>query len=128
MTETHSNLRLEPILLVGIGGFAGSNLRYFVELFVPATLVATAVVNILGSFALGFIFYENRISGQISASTRRVLATGLLSSFTTYSTFVVDAVLAGPVVGAGYVAGSYGLGFLGVVVGRAVARLVGGDS
>ncbi|MFT4945803.1 MAG: CrcB protein [Natronomonas sp.] len=119
--------RLEAITLVGIGGFAGANLRYLVELLVPATLVATALINILGSAALGFIFYESRFSGGLSASGRRVLATGLLSSFTTYSTFVVDAVLAEPLIGAGYVAGSYALGFLGVLVGREVALLAGGE-
>jgi len=120
--------RLEPIVLVGIGGFVGANLRYFVELLVPATLVATALVNILGSAALGFVVYESQFAGRISAPSRRVLATGLLSSFTTYSTFVVDAVLAEPLVGAGYVTGSYALGFLGVVLGREVARLTGGES
>ena len=128
MTRAHPIRKLEPIVLVAIGGFAGSNLRYFVELLVPATLVATALVNVVGSFALGFIVYENQFAGRISVSTRRVLATGFLSSFTTYSTFVVDTVMAEPAVGAVYVVGSYALGFVGVLFGRGLAGLAGGES
>lgn len=127
MTRTHPVRRLEPIILVAIGGFAGANLRYFVELLVPATLGATALVNVLGSFALGFIFYENQFAGRISGSARRVLATGFLSSFTTYSTFVVDAVTVEPAVGIVYVVGSYTLGFVGVLLGRGLAGLAGGE-
>jgi CrcB protein len=119
--------RLEPLLLVGIGGFVGANLRYLVELLVPTTLGATALVNVLGSLALGVVFYEGQFAGRLSGSGRRVLATGVLSSFTTYSTFVVETVVATPMVGAGYVAGSYALGFFGVLVGRAIAGLAGGE-
>lgn len=124
---TQTDARLEPILLVGIGGFAGANLRYLVELLVPGTLVATAAVNVLGSFALAVIFYETQFAGRLSKPTRHVLATGFLSSFTTYSTFVVDAVTAEPRVAVIYVAGSYALGFLGVLAGRSLAQL-GGES
>ncbi|MXR51661.1 chromosome condensation protein CrcB [Halovenus sp. WSH3] len=125
MTQTRT-ARLEPILLVAIGGFAGANLRYLVDTLVPASLLATATVNVFGSFALGVVFYEDRFSGRISAPTRRIVATGFLSSFTTYSTFVVGAVTATPVIGLCYVAGSYALGFLGVLVGRALVRPEGG--
>lgn len=112
------------ILIVGIGGFAGSNLRYFVELVVPPTLVATATVNVLGCLALGFLFYENLFAGEISQSSRTVLATGFISSFTTYSTFVIDAVTATPTIGLAYLGGSYALGFVGVVLGRGLAGIV----
>jgi CrcB protein len=124
---TEKFIRLEPLLLVGIGGFVGANLRYMVELLVPATLGATALVNVVGSLALGIIVYEGQFTGRLSGSGRDVLATGLLSSFTTYSTFVVDAVVATPVVGALYVAGSYALGFCAVFLGRAIAGLAGGE-
>ncbi len=117
--------RLEAVLGVGIGGFVGANLRYLVDVLVPTTLVATAIVNIVGSFALGLIVYEAEFTGRLTATSRRVLATGMLSSFTTYSTFVVDALTATPVLGAGYVLGSYALGFVGVLGGRALARAGG---
>jgi CrcB protein len=121
MTTTRLG-RAEAILGVAIGGFVGANLRYLVEVLVPATLVATAIVNVVGSFALALIVYEAEFSGRLTAASRRVLATGLLSSFTTYSTFVVDALTATPAIGAGYVVGSYALGFVGVLAGRALVR------
>jgi CrcB protein len=117
--------RAEAVLGVAIGGFVGANLRYLVEIVVPSSLVATAIVNVVGSFALALIVYEAEFSGRLTAASRRVLATGLLSSFTTYSTFVVDALTATPALGAGYVVGSYALGFVGVLGGRALARAGG---
>ena len=124
MTTTRLG-RAEAILGVAIGGFVGANLRYLVEVLVPATLVATAIVNVVGSFALALIVYEAEFSGRLTAASRRVLATGLLSSFTTYSTFVVDALTATPAIGASYVVGSYALGFVGVLAGRVLARAGG---
>lgn len=113
--------RLEAVLGVAIGGFVGANLRYLIDVLVPTTLVATAIVNVVGSFALALVVYEAAFSGRLTATSRRMLATGLLSSFTTYSTFVVDTVTATPAVGAGYVVASYALGFVGVLGGRALA-------
>lgn len=127
MARTHLLQQLETVLLVGIGGFAGANLRYFVELAVPDTLAATLTVNMLGCFALGFILYATLYAGTISKPGRTVLTTGFISSFTTYSTFIVDAVSTTPVVALGYVTVSYALGFGAVLVGRAGARRVTAD-
>jgi len=124
MARTHPLEHLEAILVVGIGGFAGSNLRYFVELTIPSSLMATATVNILGCFALGFFLYEELYGDTISQPSRTLLATGFIASFTTYSTFIIDALTTTPIVGLGYVVGSYALGFAGVVVGREGARWV----
>jgi CrcB protein len=112
----------ESVLLVGIGGFTGSNLRYFSESLITSTLLSTAVVNILGCFALGALFYEKELVGIISDRGRRVLGTGVLSSFTTYSTFVLDTVTAAPRFGLAYLFGSYVLGFTGVLLGRQTIR------
>jgi len=124
MAETHPLEHLESIVVVGVGGFAGSNLRYFVELYVPNSLAATMLVNILGSLALGFIIYENLLSGRISDASRTLMATGFLASFTTYSTFIVDALTTTPILAIGYIIGSYGLGFGAVLVGREAARWI----
>lgn len=124
MARAHPLATLEAVLIVGIGGFAGSNLRYFVGSFVPSSLVATATVNVLGCLALGFFLYEEQYDGAISRPGRTILATGFIASFTTYSTFVVDALGTAPVAALGYVAGSYALGFAAVVVGRESARWV----
>jgi CrcB protein len=124
MTQKHPLSHLEAVLIVGVGGFAGSNLRYFVELLVPVTPVATVTVNVLGCFALGFFLYEDIYGGTITKPSRTVLATGFISSFTTYSTFVVDAVTSEPAAGIAYVGISYAVGFGSVLVGRELARLV----
>jgi CrcB protein len=120
VTDRHPLVRLEVLALVGIGGFAGSNLRYFVARLEPG-LAGTLVVNVLGSLALGFLMYEAIHADVLSGRTQTLLGSGFLSSFTTYSTFVVETVQSAPLVAVGYVAASYGLGFAGVLVGRALA-------
>ncbi|SFS89054.1 fluoride efflux transporter FluC [Halostagnicola kamekurae] len=124
MTRTHPLEHVEAILAVGIGGFAGSNLRYLVELSVPSSLVATMTVNVLGCFALGVLSYEHRFRGTISATSRTLLATGFIASFTTYSTFILDVLTTSPPVAVGYVLGSYTVGFGAVVAGRDTARWI----
>lgn len=124
MARTHPLGHLEAIVVVGIGGFAGSNLRYFVELFVPSSLAATATVNVLGCFVLGFLIYEELFSGTISNASRTLMATGFIASFTTYSTFVLDALTTTPMVALGYVIMSYVVGFGAVLIGREAARWV----
>jgi len=121
MSKAHPLVTLETIVLVGIGGFAGSNLRYFVGLFVPG-LEGTLLVNVLGSFALGFLLYEAIHVGIVSSETKMAATTGFLSSFTTYSTFAVETVQQTPALAVANVVGSYALGFAGVLVGRALVH------
>jgi CrcB protein len=123
VTDRHPLVRLEVLVLVGIGGFAGSNLRYFVDRLEPG-LAGTLAVNVLGSLALGFLLYEAVHAGMLSGRARLLVGSGLLSSFTTYSTFVVETVQSAPLVALGYVTASYGLGFAGVLVGRSLALRV----
>ncbi|UWG47197.1 Integral membrane protein [Halanaeroarchaeum sp. HSR-CO] len=116
----------ESLVLIAIGGFAGANLRHLVGDAVGGAS-GTLLVNVLGSFALGFLLYEARYSGVISRRSRIVVGTGFLSSFTTYSTFALETVGFG-IYGVGYVTTSYALGFAGVLAGRWLAlRLDGGD-
>ena len=126
MTESHPLLTVETIVLIGIGGFAGSNLRYFVGSLLPG-LQGTLVVNALGSFALGFLLYEAMHIGIVADETKIAATTGFLSSFTTYSTFAVETALT-PEWAVANVLVSYALGFGGVVLARqAVAVFEGGD-
>ena len=125
MSRRRLLVRAETVLLIAVGGFAGANLRYAVELLVPSSLAATFAVNVAGSFALGVIVYEADVVGAFSEQARYVIATGFLSSFTTYSTFVVDALTATPAVGAAYVLTSYAVGFTAALAGgESVRRLV----
>lgn len=119
----HPLVRLETVVLVGVGGFAGSNLRWFASLLVPG-LGGTLLANALGSLALGFVLTEATRTGVLARQTRTVVATGFLSSFTTYSTFALQSAQAPPALLAGNVLANYALGFAGVVAGRALARQV----
>lgn len=124
MSGPHPLVRLETVLLIAVGGFAGSNLRYFVELTIPSTLGATFAVNVLGSFALALILYEASMIGALSDKSQFVFGTGFLSSFTTFSTFVLDVVTADPLIGIGYIFASYVTGFAAVLLGRVVVHRV----
>jgi CrcB protein len=115
--------QLEPIFLIAIGGFAGANLRYVVDLLAPGGLLGTFLVNVIGSFALGVLVYDSLNQPAIADNSRLVFGTGFLSSFTTYSTFVIEAVRSEPQVAVGYVGASYIVGFLAVIAGR---QFVGG--
>lgn len=81
-------------------------------------------MNVLGSFALGFILYEMRYSGILAGETGAVVSTGFLSSFTTYSTFALQSAQASAIVLLGNVVANYALGFTGVLIGRSLARHV----
>lgn len=83
---------LKNILLIGFGGFIGSVARYFVSLLnlsisflsVP---VGTLVVNVLGSFVIGFLTGIAEKSTLLSTEWRMFLMVGLCGGFTTFSTF-----------------------------------------
>ena len=111
--------RVETYVLVAVGGFAGSNLRYLVDLLVGG-IAATLLVNVAGSFALGVVLYGVRWLGRLAPGTRAVVATGFLSSLTTYSTFALRTVQSPPAVLLGNVLANYALGFAGVLAGRAL--------
>ena len=115
------------IALVALGGFVGANLRYAVSLVVTG-LGGTLLANALGSVLLGVVLYEARAIGVLSPRARTLLATGILASFTTYSTFAVQTAGVSPALMVGNVAANYGLGFLGVVLGRSLALRHGGGA
>ncbi|GAA0677401.1 CrcB family protein [Natronoarchaeum mannanilyticum] len=124
MSRTNAPGRGETILLIAVGGFAGAAARYGVELAISSSLLSTLAVNVVGSFALGAIVYENRLVGSFSKRARFVFGTGFLSSFTTYSTFVVDALTAAPPLGLAYLFASYATGFGAVLAARASVRAI----
>ncbi|MGE7370923.1 fluoride efflux transporter CrcB [Neorhizobium sp. NPDC001467] len=85
------------MLLVALGGAAGSVLRYLagvgaVRLFGPGLPWGTLFINVAGSLAIG-LFVETilrRFGG--SAEMRLLLVTGLCGGFTTFSSFSLDVV------------------------------------
>ena len=81
------------LLLVGIGGFAGSVLRYVVSGYVqqftqsPGFSYGTLVVNLVGCLIIGILSQLAESYGLLTAETRALLITGFLGGFTTFSTF-----------------------------------------
>ena len=128
MSRTAPLRTLEAVALVAVGGFVGSNLRFLLAHLVPGA-PGTLLVNALGSGLLGVLLYAGLYAGTLSDESRTVLATGVLASFTTYSTFAMEtAGLGTPGWMLATVAASYALGFAGVLAGRAVARALVGEA
>lgn len=125
--STVSRLRtVEVVSLVAVGGFVGANLRHVVSLVVPG-LGGTFVANVLGCLALGFLAYEADLVGVVAEETSYVVSTGFLSSFTTYSTFALEAVQSPTMpVAVGYVVTTYAVGFAAALAGRRLARMLRG--
>lgn len=84
------------IFLIGIGGFFGAISRYLIGGFVQDITrsisfpYGTLAVNVLGSFAIGFLYYfiENR--GGLGPEARALVLIGMLGAFTTFSTFSLE--------------------------------------
>lgn len=84
------------ILLVGIGGFIGSILRYLVNLGIyrlleyPTFPFGTMIVNLTGCLIIGLLggFAENRAG--FSPELRLFLFIGILGGYTTFSSFGYD--------------------------------------
>ncbi len=86
------------LLAVGIGGFFGAVSRflmagYAARLFGAGFPYGTLVVNVLGSFLLGFLskfFLDKMVVNEL---LRVGLTIGFLGAFTTFSTFSNETVL-----------------------------------
>ena len=84
-------------LLVALGGAAGSVLRYGANRVAahylgPDTVVGIFAVNVVGSFALGFLATVFVQKSGIPVELRAMATVGLLGGFTTFSTLAFDAV------------------------------------
>lgn len=109
------------IAQVALGGAIGSVLRFLAVAWIGAP-IATLVVNVAGSFAMGlcFVLLASR------AQTWPFVMSGVLGGFTTFSAFSLDTLRLwheGAVVqAAGYALGSVALSLAGVALGVALAR------
>jgi fluoride exporter len=84
---------VSKLLLIGIGGFIGSVLRYLVSGYVQQVTKSvefpygTFVVNLTGCFAIGFLSQLADTHGVFTAESRSFVFIGLLGGFTTFSSF-----------------------------------------
>lgn len=82
-------------ILVGLGGFIGAILRYFIAGWIQNSFIefplGTLTVNVIGSFFIGLIMSLSEYQGLFRAETRIFLTIGILGSFTTLSTFSYES-------------------------------------
>ena len=81
------------ILLVGIGGFVGSVMRYLASGYVQQAAKSvdfpygTLAVNVIGCFVIGFLSQLAEGRGVFTSESRLFVFTGILGGFTTFSSF-----------------------------------------
>jgi CrcB protein len=89
---------------------------------------ATLSINLMGSFLMGFLFYQSIERFSLPAPLRVGLLTGLLGGYTTFSTFQMETLLLIEDGGLGkallYDGLSLGLGLVCVYLGSYLARLL----
>lgn len=91
---------MDKILWVGAGGCVGAMLRYLVgdatQHIAKSMALSTAfpwgtfTVNMIGCFVIGLLMQLADMRSILTGETRALLITGLLGSFTTFSTFGND--------------------------------------
>ncbi len=83
------------IWYVAAGSALGGVLRYAlggaVARVSPHFPLGTLLINIAGSFALGWVMRWSLLSPTVSPEWRAALAVGLCGGFTTFSTFTYDS-------------------------------------
>lgn len=115
--------RLSVLALIAAGGFTGAVARHAFAVALPAGFPwGTLAANVLGTFLLGVLLYDQRLADRLSPETRLLLGTGFCSSFTTYSNFAAETAGLAPAFAAANVVANYALGFAAVLLGRLVAR------
>lgn len=81
---------MKQIMLIFLGGGAGSVLRYIISRLLNHTTVlplGTLLVNVMGSLLIGLFLGLAYRSQSFSPNTTLFLATGFCGGFTTFSAF-----------------------------------------
>ena len=85
-------------LAVFLGGGIGALARYGISLlFARSSFVtvftfplSTLLINIVGSFAIGFLYALTLFNGKLSPEIQLALTVGFCGAFTTFSTFALE--------------------------------------
>lgn len=125
---------LERLFWIGIAGGFGAMARYAIgeymlSRFSAAFPLGTLLVNVTGSFLLGFLLSGGVGSTAWPSTTRLAVTTGFLGAYTTFSTWSVETL---QLIESGYtllavinVIGSVCAGLLGAYFGFRLGRLIG---
>jgi CrcB protein len=91
---------LAQYLAVGAAGFFGAMARLLltelcIKLFGAGFPIGTMIINVAGSFALGWLTAAVAHGLPISRTTQLAIGVGFIGAFTTFSTLMNDTVLLG---------------------------------
>ncbi|MFN3412261.1 MAG: fluoride efflux transporter CrcB [Exilispira sp.] len=85
---------MQLILPIAIGGAIGAVLRFLISRYIGSVTntafpIGTFIINLSGSFIIGFLYtlFEKIIS---TPEIRAFLLIGLIGSFTTFSTYILE--------------------------------------
>ncbi len=84
---------LKNLFLVGLGGAAGSMLRFLFSVWFKNNNfpLATFLVNIIGCFVIGMAFAISLRNPSFENNWKLFLATGICGGFTTFSAFSLES-------------------------------------
>jgi len=123
-------------MLVALAGSVGAVLRYSVgiivtPIWVGAFPLATFLANAFGSFLLAFLSAVFEKNAWISPLWQPAITTGLIGSFTTFSTFSVETVILfrdhSPLAALAYVMASGLTGFAFALIGFSLGSRISGE-
>jgi fluoride exporter len=86
---------MKQVFFVGLGGAAGSILRYLTSMitlkyYSASFPLATFIVNIIGCFLAGLIFGLTTQEAPEAQNLKVLLLTGFCGGFTTFSAFALE--------------------------------------
>ncbi|MBF6601294.1 MAG: fluoride efflux transporter CrcB [Dehalococcoidia bacterium] len=121
------------MILVGSGGFAGANARYWLARWIAdrygtAFPYGTLVINVSGSLVIGFLITYLNARLSLSPNYRLIFTTGFIGAYTTFSTYTYESLTLMQdglwARAAAYLIGSVALGMAAVTVGMLIGRSV----
>lgn len=125
---------MKELLLVSIGSFFGGGTRFLVSKIIQSCAViafpfGTMAVNILGCLTIGFLSGLSwNGNGIMSPVTKLLLTTGFCGGFTTFSTYMNESFSLMKdehyIYMIAYMFGSLILGFIAVLAGHQLAKIV----
>ena len=127
-----NNPNVQTILWISLGAVLGANLRYWLGAWIAQRWgtqfpYATLLINLTGSFILGFFITLITDRLLVDPRWRIFFAVGFLGSYTTFSTYTYESIvllMAGNwVLGLLNLFGSAFLGALAAILGVALGRL-----
>lgn len=123
---------LKNILLVALGGAAGSVARYLLSKAIQNTAATafpwgTMAVNVAGCLLIGLLYGLASGDGtRLGADLKLMLTVGFCGGFTTFSTFANESLTLAKtgdaLLSAAYIGSSVALGMLAVMAGAQLAK------